>query len=184
LKYINIIILVIVLSIKAHAEPPFNVETSSFPRVWVWGDLTIAAHNNLPAWDVGGIHLGTLPKNASPYGGYGLIKIFSDDAFINGNENYLQGNIGILTSPIPEHRVFLIEVIEQNTAFRNVVINPSGGFLGLGTMEPHKKLEIMDGDLYINHAPAQIFMKSTNGACWSLSITNDGQISIATINCP
>ncbi len=56
--------------------------------------------------------------------------------------------------------------------------------LGIGTNQPTAKLQVADGDIYIEDINQGVIMKSPNGQCWRLTIDNNGQLVPTAINCP
>ncbi len=60
----------------------------------------------------------------------------------------------------------------------------SNTFVGIGTATPKAKLEISDGDIYINNPEKGIILKSPNGQCWRVTIDNEGTFVKTAINCP
>jgi hypothetical protein len=49
---------------------------------------------------------------------------------------------------------------------------------------PKSKLEIADGDVYLNTPNKGIIMKSPNGSCWRVTVGDNGQLVPALIPCP
>lgn len=58
------------------------------------------------------------------------------------------------------------------------------GNVGIGTTTPAAKLEITDGDIYINDTNKGIIMKSPNGQCWRCQPDNNGQLVVTAAACP
>ncbi|MEZ5084314.1 MAG: T9SS type A sorting domain-containing protein [Bacteroidales bacterium] len=57
------------------------------------------------------------------------------------------------------------------------------GFLGIGTDEPLAKLQIKDGDIFIEDINRGIIMKSPDGNCWRGSLNNSGALQFVQVNC-
>lgn len=57
------------------------------------------------------------------------------------------------------------------------------GNVGIGTTEPVAKLQITDGDVYIEDIGSGIIMKSPDGQCWRGKLSNTGVLEFNPINC-
>ena len=60
----------------------------------------------------------------------------------------------------------------------------SNGNVGIGTENPTTKLEVTNGDVYVNDATKGIILKSPNGNCWRVTIDNTGTMIRTAITCP
>jgi hypothetical protein len=58
------------------------------------------------------------------------------------------------------------------------------GYLGLGTITPKAKLEVTNGDVYVNDNTKGIILKSPNGGCWRVTVDNTGNFVRTSITCP
>jgi hypothetical protein len=58
------------------------------------------------------------------------------------------------------------------------------GHLGIGTEFPVAKVQVADGDIYIEDIQHGVIMKSPDGNCWRMTINNDGSIQTSAIACP
>jgi hypothetical protein len=58
------------------------------------------------------------------------------------------------------------------------------GNIGIGTTLPKAKLEVKDGDVYVNDPTKGIILKSPNAACWRVTIDNTGNFVRTSITCP
>ena len=63
------------------------------------------------------------------------------------------------------------------------VLSPSGN-LGLGNFNPPSKVTITGGDVNITDIGSGIIMKSPNGQCWRVTVTNTGTFTSTQITCP
>jgi len=58
------------------------------------------------------------------------------------------------------------------------------GYVGIGTSSsPEAKLQISDGDIFIEDINRGIIMKSPDGNCWRGTVTNSGMLEFAQIDC-
>jgi hypothetical protein len=67
--------------------------------------------------------------------------------------------------------------------FDRMVIDEIGN-IGVGTSAPKAKLEVKDGDVYVNDPTKGIILKSPNGGCWRVTIDNTGNFVRTSIACP
>jgi hypothetical protein len=58
------------------------------------------------------------------------------------------------------------------------------GNLGIGTITPKAKLEVTNGDVYVNDTTKGIILKSPNGGCWRVTVDNTGNFVRTSITCP
>lgn len=58
------------------------------------------------------------------------------------------------------------------------------GNIGIGTNDPKAKLQITNGDVYVDNATKGIILKSPNENCWRVTIDNNGNFVKTSITCP
>ncbi len=58
------------------------------------------------------------------------------------------------------------------------------GNVGINTANPKSKLQVTNGDVYIETASRGVIMKSPDGNCWRMTVTNSGQPQFTQIACP
>ena len=75
----------------------------------------------------------------------------------------------------------LLEV--DNFTTTQMVLNHEGQ-LGIGTESPKAKLQVSDGDVYIEDISKGVIMKSPNGQCWRYTPDNQGALSPTAVDCP
>lgn len=124
----------------------------------------------------GGGSNGTFLGHISPT--YSLVANYANFGQLasNGNGLIVQAANGILrfqTGIGPAN----IGVYDRMTILNN-------GNIGVGTGTPKAKLEITDGDVYVNDAAKGIILKSPNGNCWRVTMDNTGNFVRTSITCP
>jgi|GEM_PF-3572379 len=77
------------------------------------------------------------------------------------------------------------ETTGQNEIRREERMRITGdGNVGIGTEEPEARLQVKSGDIYLEDVNSGVIMKSPNGACWRLSIDDEGGTTVEAITCP
>ncbi|MFT5310355.1 MAG: hypothetical protein ACI8VL_001259 [Bacteroidia bacterium] len=66
----------------------------------------------------------------------------------------------------------------------NSVVLGNNANVGIGTSSPAAKLTITNGDVYINDITKGVIMKSLDGSCWRMTVSNAGGIVVTSITCP
>jgi uncharacterized protein (TIGR02145 family) len=56
--------------------------------------------------------------------------------------------------------------------------------IGIGTNNPQSKLHLNDGDVYLQQIGSGVIIKSPNGTCWRLQVTDDGLSNFTLMTCP
>lgn len=77
---------------------------------------------------------------------------------------------------------------DLSTKSRGIVLHENGN-VGIGGMlydvpTPKSKLQVTGGDIFIEDVSKGVIMKSPNGNCWRMTISNSGQPEINSITCP
>jgi hypothetical protein len=72
---------------------------------------------------------------------------------------------------------------DNSGGFDRLVINNVGN-VGIGNSDPKAKLEVKDGDVYVNDPTKGIILKSPNGNCWRVTVDNTGNFVRTAITCP
>ncbi|NLO52621.1 MAG: T9SS type A sorting domain-containing protein [Bacteroidales bacterium] len=57
------------------------------------------------------------------------------------------------------------------------------GNVGIGTDQPAAKIQVKDGDIFIEDIDRGIIMKSPDGNCWRGTVNNSGMLEFAQIDC-
>jgi uncharacterized protein len=56
--------------------------------------------------------------------------------------------------------------------------------VGIGTSTPASKLQVKDGDVFVESIGSGIIMKANNGGCWKIVVQNNGSLSTVSVPCP
>ncbi len=56
--------------------------------------------------------------------------------------------------------------------------------VGIGHPAPVSKLQVKDGDVFVETIGAGVILKSPDGKCWKLTVNNDGTVQAVNIPCP
>jgi len=71
---------------------------------------------------------------------------------------------------------FTFSTNENNFVFEN-------GNIGVGAEDPIAKLQVKNGDIYIEDIDRGIVMKSPDGNCWRGTMDNSGSLNFVQVNC-
>ena len=58
------------------------------------------------------------------------------------------------------------------------------GYIGLGTENPNAKVEVENGDIYVDNIYRGVVLKSADGGCFRMKVQNDGTVISNKIDCP
>ena len=108
---------------------------------------------------------------------------YIDGAYrFNGSIEICAGSTPSLTS-YPTFISFHTTDNNETTREERLRITENGN-IGIATIIPCSKLQIKDGDVYIEDINKGVIMKSPNGQCWRYSPDNSGTLIGTAIACP
>ncbi|MBN2274585.1 MAG: hypothetical protein JXR41_00130 [Bacteroidales bacterium] len=58
------------------------------------------------------------------------------------------------------------------------------GNVGIGTTIPHSKLQVTEGDVYVETIGSGIILKASDGSCWRITVGTSGALKTTLIGCP
>jgi trimeric autotransporter adhesin len=105
---------------------------------------------------------------------------FNDMSFLHSTGN---NGIYLLSNSSGSNSKIRFGVGTSNNApVTRMTLNQTG--LGIGTETPKAKLEITNGDVYVNDSTKGIILKAPNGSCWRVTVDNTGNFVRTAITCP
>jgi hypothetical protein len=113
------------------------------------------------------------PFTPSPFAGYG--QVYSRDRGLilrTGSPENLNGVIKFMTGS------------SNSYGFAERMRIAATGEVGIGTENPKSKLQVTDGDVYIDNPNRGIIMKDVNGGCWRITLGVVGNFVSTPIVCP
>jgi hypothetical protein len=64
----------------------------------------------------------------------------------------------------------------------NYIFNSTDANVGIGVINPLAKLQV-NGDVFIDDENSGIILKSPDGQCWKIMVSNNGELTTTSINC-
>lgn len=113
------------------------------------------------------------PFTPSPFAGYG--QIYSRDRGLilrTGSPENLNGVIKFMTGS------------NNYLGFQERMRIAASGEVGIGTDNPKSKLQVTDGDVYVDNPNRGIILKDVNGGCWRITVGVAGNFISTFIVCP
>ncbi len=81
-------------------------------------------------------------------------------------------------------RLFTIGNGTSDASRSDAMVVLKNGNTGLGTTDPKSKLQVSSGDVYIDNSTSGVIMKSPNGQCWRMTVSDAGTPVFTLIACP
>jgi hypothetical protein len=152
----------------------------------------VKLQNYATSWNsVAGIEFlsGSLPSGTS------LVHHAREYSFPNANgpftgfgQIYSRDNGLILRTGSPENPFGVIKFMTATNTipvgFAERIRISADGNMGLGTENPKSKIQVTDGDVYIDNPNRGIIMKDVNGGCWRITLGVVGNFVSTPIVCP
>lgn len=149
-------------------KPLFNLSVvkDSFPSIHVG---STSRHGG--ALFLGNVNHGLI-RGDSTKAALGFTPYINDVTLFTASGNYpLSGNIHLATAT------------ELGTIVPRLTINRFGN-IGIGNTTPKAKLQVTGGDVYVDQIASGIIMKSPNGTCFRVTVTDSGTFTSQAIPCP
>ena len=84
-----------------------------------------------------------------------------------------------------ESGVITFSTLEPNETLREERLRiDEYGNIGIGTLSPKSKLQITNGDIFIEDINSGVIMRSPDGKCWRMTVNNLGLGEFSLITCP
>ena len=72
---------------------------------------------------------------------------------------------------------------QSNTAATayDILLNPLGGNVGIGTTSPASKLEVDGGDIEVDDSASGLILRSPDGTRYRVTVANGGTLSVSAV---
>ncbi len=114
------------------------------------------------------------PSYPSPFAGFG--QLYSQD-------NGLILRVGSPSNPNGVIKFLTGNLDPWNYSLEKMRIDGNGN-VGIGTANPRSKIQVTNGDVYVENPNRGIILKSPNGSCWRVTIDDTGHFVRTGIVCP
>jgi hypothetical protein len=149
--------------------------TSIDPNFNPFASIDIMAGSNLSSTSLAHIAREyNFPSSINPFAGFG--QVYSRDRGL------------ILRTGSPENPFGVIKFMTATNTnpvwFAERMRIDANGNVGIGTENPKSKVQVTDGDVYIDNPNRGIIMKDVNGGCWRITLGVVGNFVSTPIVCP
>ena len=107
---------------------------------------------------------------------------YDNDFHTNGSISIYAGS-GVASGSYPSYIVFNTTSCGGDYYSEKMRLSENG-FLGIGTSAPSARVQVAEGDVYIQDINYGIIMKSPDGNCWRGLLDNMGHLDFAQCDCP
>lgn len=77
-----------------------------------------------------------------------------------------------------------VSPLSVRTAGSTRLMVSSNGNVGVGTSTPTAKLQVSSGDVYVSTIGSGVILRSPNGNCFRMTVSNAGALGAAIVGCP
>ncbi|WP_428659415.1 hypothetical protein [Runella sp.] len=113
---------------------------------------------------------------------------YANGAFAGFGQIYSRDNGLILRSGSAQNPFGVIKFMTGNDLYGNFSLErmriDAYGNVGIGVRNPKSKLQVTDGDVYVDNPSRGIILKSPSGFCWRVTVDDAGNLIRTQINCP
>lgn len=105
----------------------------------------------------------------------------------------LPGTIFSTGSTVNNESVFAVSVYRAGQFFLRQYVNQYGQLslqpngdanVGIGTYTPTAKLHVVGGDVYVNSIGSGVIIRSPNGSCFRITVSDSGTLGTTSVGCP
>jgi hypothetical protein len=113
---------------------------------------------------------------------------YANNVFSGFGQLYSRDNGLIIRSGSPQNPNGIIKFMTGNQVPGNFSLERMRidmlGNVGIGTLQPKSRLQVAEGDIYVENPNRGIILKSPNGGCWRVTIDDTGNFLRTSIACP